>query len=207
MNAADLWADSADVAKNCLEHPFIVGIRDGDLPKSSFSYFIGQDAFFLSAFARGYATAVATAPTEDLMRTFKQLLDGVFDELEMHRSFAAEWDIDLAPEPAPATLAYTDFLQRVAGFEPLGNLCAAMAPCMRLYAHLGQRVAPDTADSSIYHPWVTQYASDEMEELASTLEQLLDTLGGDQDELRSRYRQAMRLELQFFDSAHLATQP
>lgn len=44
-------------------------------------------------------------------------------------------------EPAPATLAYTEFLLATASTGSLAEICAAMTPCMRLYAHLGGAVA------------------------------------------------------------------
>ncbi|RMF65135.1 MAG: TenA family protein, partial [Cyanobacteria bacterium J069] len=63
MNLAEtLWQDNQDLAIACLEHPFVQGIGDGSLDKSKFSKYVGQDAFFLEAFARAYSIAAAKAP-------------------------------------------------------------------------------------------------------------------------------------------------
>ena len=100
----------------------------------------------------------------------------------------------------PATLAYTDFLLAAAGLGGLGVLCAAMAPCSRLYAFLGATLAAGgVADG--YREWVDSYADPAFEELAGTLERLLDRYAGDGPAVRHAYRRAMELELGFFTAA------
>ena len=202
--ASSLWAGCADVAAACLTHPFTTGVADGSLPRAAFAHYVGQDAFFLDAFARAYALCLARSPDRESLLAFKDLLDGVVDETHLHAGYAARWDVDLHPSPTPATRAYTDFLLNVAALEPVGHACAAMTPCMRLYAFLGQQLQPRLDPSSPYAEWVTTYADPAFEELAATLEGLLDRLGGDAAALAARYRTAMDLELAFFTSAHAA---
>lgn len=201
VTARDLWGENQDLARRTREHPFVRGIASGDLPRERFAYYVGQDAFFLEAFARAYALALAKSPDRDGLAAFKALLDGVFEELKLHAGYAARWGIDLTPPPGAATSAYTDFLLSVAALEPVGHITAAMAPCMRLYAYLGQSLAPVLNPSSPYREWVETYSSAEFERLAATLESLLDRYGGDLDRLRAHYRQAMTLEWRFFDAA------
>jgi len=197
-----LWKEHLSSAEAQLAHPFVQGIATGTLPRERFAAYVAQDAWFLDAFARAYALALAKSPDGETLREFADLLVGVLDELELHAGYAARWGVDLRPDPAPATLAYTDFLLRVASLEPAGHAAAAMTPCMRLYAFLGQSLAAGGVDpSSPYREWVETYASDEFEALASRLEMLLDRLGGDESTLRSHYRTAMALEHRFWDAA------
>lgn len=202
--AAALWADNADLAAAALAHPFVRGLADGTLPRGHFAGYVAQDAFFLESFARAYALGVAGSPDRTALDTFADLLAGVRDELRLHASYADQWDIDLANvEPLPATLAYTDFLLAAANRGGVGLICAAMTPCMRLYAHLGQSLAH--AHSETYAQWVATYADPGFEELATALEWLLDTYADDSSELRRTYRRAMRLEVGFFDAACSST--
>lgn len=201
MIAARLWDECLPSAEAQLAHPFVKGMATGTLSADRFAAYIAQDAYFLDAFVRAYALALAKSPDHDSLRSLADLLAGALDELSLHAGYAARWGIDLQPDPAPATLAYTDFLLRVASLEPAGHAAAAMTPCMRLYAFLGQRLLPVTAEDSPYREWVETYASDEFEALALRLESLLDRLGGDGDALRSHYRTAMELEYRFFDAA------
>lgn len=195
-----LWAENADLAGAALVHPFVQGVADGSLPAERFAGYVAQDAFFLESFARGYALGVAHSPDRASLDAFADLLAGVREELRMHTSYAARWGIDLAQvEPLPATLAYTDFLLATASLGGVGPTCAAMTPCMRLYAHLGRSLSADRAGD--YAEWVTTYADPDFEELAATLERLLDQHADDVPAVRTAYRRAMQLEVGFFDAA------
>jgi len=94
-------------------------------------------------------------------------------------------------------------LLATAALRTLGETCAAMTPCMRLYAFLGQSLATEGADGddNPYTAWVRTYAAPEFEALAARLEALLDRYGVDSEDLRSTYRRALSLELAFFESA------
>jgi thiaminase/transcriptional activator TenA len=70
---------------------------------------------------------------------------------------------------------------------------------MRLYAHLGQALAGRAAPE--YAEWVDTYADPGFEELAATLEALLDRLAVDTPSVARAYRRAMELEVAFFDAA------
>jgi thiaminase/transcriptional activator TenA len=198
--ARRLWADNADVAEAALAHPFVRGLADGTLPRDRYSGYLAQDAFFLQAFARGYAMAVVRSPDRPALEAFADLLAGVRAELRLHDAVAAREGIDLsAVEPAPATSAYTDFLLATAATGGLGEICAAMTPCMRLYAFLGRSLAGRSAAS--YAEWVTAYADPDFETLAATLEELLDRYADGGAVVARAYRRAMELELAFFASA------
>ncbi len=200
VTTAELWRRNRDLAEACLNHPFVRGIASGELPRECFQVYVAQDAYFLEAFSRAYALALARCPDREGLVEFKDLLVGVFDELRLHRSYAERWGISLTPEPLPSTSAYCDYLLRTASLEPVGHTAAAMTPCMRLYAFLGQELAPKLATESPYREWVETYSSADMEALASRLEQLLDRYGGDPERLAWLYRRAMELELAFFEA-------
>ncbi|HEX6499697.1 MAG TPA: TenA family protein [Micromonosporaceae bacterium] len=205
--ARRLWQDNADLASAALEHPFVRGLADGTLPRELFAGYIAQDAVFLESFARTYALAIAHSPDRAGLDAFTDLLVGVRDELRMHESYAQRWDVDLSSVTTlPATLAYTDFLLATAALGGVAQICAAMTPCMRLYAYLGTQLA-SRRTSDRYAEWVDTYADPDFEALATTLERLLDRYAGDaaapgDDRLGATYRRAMRLEVAFFDAAY-----
>ena len=196
-----LWDRNRDLAEAANRHIFVQGIASGDLPRATFAYYVGQDAVFLDAFCRAYGLGLAKSPDREGLIAFRELLDGAVDELRLHNGYAARWGVDLQQAADPATAAYTDFLLAVAALEPVGHIAAAMTPCMRLYAYLGQRLAAHTKPESPYREWVETYSSGEFEALARRLEVLLDRYEGDHDRLAVLYRRAMELELRFFDAA------
>jgi thiaminase/transcriptional activator TenA len=197
---ARLWSANADLAADALAHPFIRGLGDGSLDRDIFAGYVAQDAFFLESFARAYALALARSSDTPTLIALAGLVAGVADELGLHNSYAARWGIDMAGvEPSPATSAYTDFLLATAATRGLGVTLAAMTPCMRLYAWLGSSLDAGTAGQ--YAEWVKTYADPAFEGLASQIEGLLDQHADDSPAIGHAYRRAMRLEVQFFDSA------
>lgn len=198
--AGALWKENGDLAEAALAHPFVRGIADGTLDRELFAGYVAQDAFFLDAFARAYALALAHSPDQTSLHAFADLLAGVREELRLHAEYAERWGIDLAAvAPTGATKSYVDFLLARAALADLGLTCAAMTPCMRLYAFLGQAFAG--SERGPYSEWVTTYADDSFEDLAATLERLLDRHAADTPETHETYRRAMQLELAFFTSA------
>jgi len=197
--AAALWAASADQAAAARAHPFVRGLGDGTLALPAFQRYVAQDAVFLESFARAYALALARSRDRATLEAFADLVAGVREELRLHAAYAERWGTVAAAEPLPATSAYTDFLLATAALGDVGETCAAMAPCMRLYAHLGQSL--DAGAAGPYGEWVRTYADPGFEALAATLEALLDRHAQDGPDVRRAYRRAMDLELGVFDAA------
>ncbi len=200
--AKALWVENRDLAHKTLAHPFVQGLRLGSLPLANFQGYIAQDAYFLEAFARAYALALAHSCDQHGLHAFFNLLAGVQEELRLHASYAARWNVDLTNiVPAEATLAYTEFLLSAASLRGVGETCAAMTPCMRLYAFLGQSLASNLVQSeNRYIEWIQTYASPNFEALATQLEALLDRYADDVPAIHTAYRRAMSLELSFFVS-------
>ena len=200
--AKKLWAENEDLAQAALTHPFVQGLRTGNLPRETFQHYIVQDAFFLDAFARAYALALAHSPDQQGIRDFFELLAGVQEELRLHASYAEKWGVSLSDvTPDSATLDYTNFLLGIAFLRGTGETCAAMTPCMRLYAFLGQSLAADIGHvEHQYIEWIRTYSSPDFETLAARLESLLDRYATDTDAVHMAYRRAMTLEVAFFEA-------
>jgi thiaminase/transcriptional activator TenA len=195
-----LWNDSRGDAERILAHGFVRGLGDGSLPAAKFKAYVAQDAWFLEAFARAYALCLANGTSRDDLEAFAGLIAGVVDELKLHAGYAARLGIDMAAvTPIPATTAYVEFLLATARRGLLGETVAAMTPCMRLYAFLGQSLARGPV-APAYAEWVQTYADPGFEALAARLEALLDRHAADTQAVRDNYARAMALEYGFFDA-------
>ncbi len=198
-----MWEGNAEMARACLSHPFVRGIADGTLRLESFKFYVGQDAFFLDSFCRAYALATAKAPDAEAMRSTVRFLEGALEELKLHGSYARRWGIELKPKPAPVTRAYADFLLRVAWSEPFHRILAAMMPCMKLYFYLGCELKPEANPGSPYLDWVKTYSDPMFGELVEEMEGLYDRTAPSLDPTaEENYRNAMELELAFFEQAY-----
>jgi thiaminase/transcriptional activator TenA len=197
-----LWQKNQDLAEACLHHPFVQGICDGTLERRRFAYFVGQDAFFLEAFARAYTLAGVKSPDWDGFCALHRLTKGVLDELRLHGKYAEAWDVDITSvTPTTATRTYTDFVLNTAWSDACGTTVAALSPCMRLYAWLGQSLAATNPADHDYRDWIRTYSDPEIENLAVELEGLTDRYAEDSRKVHDTYRYAMQCELGFFEAA------
>ncbi|MGQ4646395.1 TenA family protein [Lyngbya aestuarii] len=200
--STDLWNSNQDLAQVCLQHPFVQGIATGNLESAKFSYYVGQDAFFLEAFARAYSITAAKAPDWEAFKTFHTLAAGVLQELKLHKSYAAKWGVDLHQiEPASATRRYTDFLMATAWGSDVGLITVAMTPCMRLYRFLGQQLGENGIPEHQYAEWIRTYSDQEFEQLTQQLESLIDKYTNLTASVKSSYRYALLCERDFFETA------
>jgi len=193
-------------------HPMVERLGDGTLDEAPFRYWVCQDYVYLIEYARLFAYGAASAPTLDRMSTFAQLLDETLHtEMELHRGYAAEFDIsekELAEtEPSPTTQAYTDFLIRTAATGSFGDLVAALLPCMWGYNVTGNRLAETgLPDDDRYAEWVETYSGEEFTELTNWCLELMDEVAAeatatDRERYRSLFRTSAKYEYLFWDAA------
>jgi thiaminase/transcriptional activator TenA len=194
------------------EHPMVQGIGDGSLDEDRFRYWVRQDYVYLVAYGRVLAYGAATAPDLERMGRFAELLDGTINtEMDLHRSYAAEFGIDEADleatEPSPTTQAYTDFLVRTAATGTFGDLVAALLPCMWGFAETGERLAEGgLPDHELYADWIRTYSDEDFTDLADWCRNLMDEVAADATEnARERYERhfltSSRYEYLFWDAA------
>lgn len=200
-----LWEENDTLVQQVYHHPFIEALVAATLSKERFSAFLAQDACYLDGYVRAFALGVAKAPDSATMQTFLQLLENTLRELaDIHQQYAQRWGITLETQPQPVTQAYTDFLLHTAYAQDCGSLAVALTPCLRLYAWLGQTLAPRVAPPHPYAAWVQGYASPDFEASAVRLEYLVDRLAADTPTIHHLYRHALTLEWMFFDQAFSA---
>ena len=197
-----LWERNYDLASRSLNTKFVQGIKNGDLPKTKFQEYLAQDYFFLESFARAYGLAVSKSRNQKNIKTLSVLLSGVSEELILHETYAKEWDIDLTTNLiGPATKKYTDFLEEVSLNLSLIEIMSAMTPCMRLYSWLGKKLLNMISDNP-YKEWILTYSDESFDNLAKSLETLIDEYDEsyDIDQINFLYKKAMELELDFFNA-------
>ena len=197
-----LWESNYDLASLSLNTKFVQGIKNGNLPKTKFQEYLAQDYFFLESFARAYGLAVSKSRNKQTIKTLSVLLSGVSEELILHETYAKEWDIDLTTNLIePATKKYTDFLEDVSVNLSLIEIMSAMTPCMRLYSWLGKNLLNMISDNP-YKEWILTYSDKSFDDLAKSLEYLIDEYDDsyDIDKINVLYKKSMELELEFFNA-------
>ncbi len=197
-----LWESNYELASLSLNTKFIQGIKNGDLPRIKFQEYLAQDYFFLESFARAYGLAVSKSRNKENIKILSVLLSGVSEELLLHETYAKEWDIDLTTNfIEPATKKYTDFLEEVSLNLNLIEILSAMTPCMRLYSWLGKNLLNMISENP-YKEWILTYSDQSFDNLAKSLEYLIDEYDDSYDfgQVNFLYKKAMELELEFFNA-------
>ena len=167
-------------------HPFIQGIGLGTVDVERLKYWVRQDYLFLVEYARLFGLAAARAPDLGSLTRFIDLAHSTLGtEMELHRSYAWEFDIspqELEAEPkSPTCQAYTDFLLRTAAVGSYAELVAALLPCMWGFSELGQRLAAQgLPQEERCARWVQMYADPEFAELAGWCRNLVEEVARDQ---------------------------
>jgi thiaminase/transcriptional activator TenA len=209
---ARLRAEATEEWDAFVGHGFVSKLGDGSLPEECFRHYLGQDYLFLIQFARAYGLAVYKSETLEDMRQAAAGMAGILDEMGLHVKYCHDWGLtqaemaDLAE--ARATTTYTRFVLDKGASGDLLDLHVALAPCIIGYAEIGARLkrqnGPGLADNP-FHLWIESYAGADYQALAGAQVAQLDRLmaarggGGRFDGLVSLFRQAVRLETDFWE--------
>lgn len=196
------------------QHPFVTGIGDGTLELEKFKFYVRQDYVFLIDYSRVFALA-ATKPSDlSTMGKFAQLLHETLNvEMSLHKNYAAQFGISQVEleqtRPSAATLAYTSYLLSTAYGGTLGQLVAALLPCMWSYCETGRRLADqgEPEGHPYYAQWIRTYSSQEFWEITQWAMALMDKLAAQSgpDELRrmeEAFITSSRYEYMFWDMAY-----
>ncbi|MFY0760050.1 thiaminase II [Metabacillus dongyingensis] len=157
------------------EHPFVKGIGEGSLSKEKFKYYVMQDSYYLTHFAKVQAFAGAMAP--DLHTTYRMSVhsQGTYEaELSLHQQFSVLLGITDTErkefKPSPTAYAYTSHMYRSVATGNLGEIIAALLPCYWLYYEVGEHLKDCKPGDEVYEKWIATYHGDWFKELV--LEQI-----------------------------------
>jgi thiaminase/transcriptional activator TenA len=194
------------------DHPFVTGIADGTLPLACFRYYVMQDAYYLSQFAK--VQALGAAKAEDLYTSGRMAahVQGTYNaELALHEKFTKLLCITDAEkasfQPAPTAYAYTSHLFRAAYTGHLGDIVAVILPCYWLYWEIGERLKGSNPNEIIYREWIEAYGGEWFGELVQEQIERLDALAeqvteADRERMQQHFVISSRYELLFWEMAY-----
>lgn len=200
----DFWQGS-------FEHPFVKGIADGTLPLDVFRFYVKQDSYYLSHFAKIQSLGAAKAPNLATTKAFAEhALATCEAELSLHELFMnmlGVTDQELTEfQPSPTAYAYVSHMYRCAFTGDLADLLAGLLPCYWLYFEIGERLKDAKPDQPIYDRWIQTYGSEwfaeKVKEQINRMNELAEGLSpARRTELKEHFRKSSYYEWNFWDMA------
>ena len=209
-----LLASAHDLWKSYNEHPFVLGIQNGDLAREKFRFYTIQDYLYLLDYAKVFAIGLSKADDPAVMHTFAQYIVQIMDcEMNVHEGYMAELSITpeelRAAKPALANLSYTAYMRACAEAGGPAEAITAVLACAVSYEHIAREILrrkPDADKHPFYGAWVESYASDAYAQENVVLCELVNKLTADYTEpqlekLCEIFRNCARYEAGFWDMA------
>lgn len=203
--ADSIWEES-------FRHPFIQELTNGTLSFDRFRYYVLQDSYYLSHFAR--VQSLGGAKADDLETTNRLAVhaQGTYQaEMGLHETFAKELGISEEEkavfQPSPTAYAYTSHLYRSALLGDLGMIISSLLPCYWLYYEIGQRFQDYKPGVALYEEWIQTYGSDWFQSLVEEQIERLDQLAEERTEkqreqMKEAFLISSQYELRFWEMAY-----
>lgn len=177
-----LRADEEAAWEAYVNHPFVVAMGEGTLPKAAFQRYLEQDYLFLIHFARAYALAGYKAQALADLNDASAGLDAILSEMDLHVRLCARWGVTQqaleALEEAAECVAYTRFVLDAGLSGDLLDLHGALSPCVIGYGEIGARLATSCGplEAHPYADWIGEYAGAPYQAVAAAAIDRLDRL-------------------------------
>ena len=163
-----LLAATTALWQSYYDHPFVLGIQNGDLDREKFRFYTIQDYLYLLDYAKVFAIGLTKTDDPDVMHVFSQYISQIMDcEMNVHEGYMGELGITKEElrrtPPALANRSYTAYMLVAAHAGGPGKALTAILACAVSYEHIARemlRRRPDADKDAFYGPWVESYASD-----------------------------------------------
>lgn len=201
------WNDIEPIYNEITKLPFIKELMDGSLPYEKFSFYIQQDALYLSDYGRVLTGIASKLRNPKHTASFIHFAsDCIAVENELHKSFVK--DIQPNISPSPSCLLYTSYLLSLLETAPLEVVCAGVLPCFWIYNEVGKYIlANQTEGNNSYQNWINTYEGEEftksVKEAISICDELAEACTKEQQEAMTKaFVMCSKLEWMFWDSAY-----
>jgi thiaminase (transcriptional activator TenA) len=208
----DAWQRIGPIYGAILELPFNRELAAGTLSRERFTFYMLQDASYLSYFARALAVTAARAPDNDALIQFAgSAREAVVVERALHEGFFRQYGISpaeaAAAEPSPTCAHYTHYLLGLGYNAPYEVSVAALLPCFWIYWEVGKHLLGTAAADNPYQDWIDTYAdeafADGVRKVIRIADQIAEAASPTvRDQMFGAFVRASQLEWMFWDSAY-----
>ena len=210
--AQDAWQRIGPLYGAILDLPFNRELAAGTLSRERFTFYLLQDAHYLTYFARALAVTAARTPDNDALIQFAgSAREAVVVERALHEGFFRQYGISAAEaaaaEPSPTCAHYTHYLMAIAHNAAYEIAVAALLPCFWIYWEVGKHLHATAAADNPYQAWIDTYADEAFAEGVKKVIVISDQVAeaaspAVRDQMFRAFVRASQLEWMFWDSAY-----
>lgn len=200
------WKISYPIYLDIRNHPFNLGLMDGTLPFSKFTYYLEQDIVYTPAEAKLEAV-IANKIVEQYQDDFQRyILDAIAYEVEVKRFISSNPNVTITGNVAPATIDYINHYKATI-IKDAAIEVAAVLPCFWFYQELGDYMADNSVENNPYAMWIDSYSDEKFSASVTNIIAIADDLFENatmvvQQQMLNVFNQSAGCEWHFFDDAY-----
>ena len=196
-------------------HPFNQQLRQGILPRDTYTFYLQQDALYLREFSMVLKLLSERFTDRHYALQFRQLSNEMISsELNVHLKY-------LRGEKSPSFFSkqlprlkkipiishYTEHLLHIVKTAPIEVSVASCIPCFWVYNNLGMNRGVSCSENNPYRDWIASYSSERFTTsttlIIQTATQLTDSVCCPllQEQIALSFLNSLRFEFLFFDAA------
>lgn len=206
----NLWQAAEGIYDEIIHHPFNQELAQGILSKERFTFYIQQDALYLTEFARALSIISGRLNHPDLITRFANFSQGaILAEQSLHHYYFDYYNIHPTGKKSPTCQAYTTYLLATVSLESIEEAVAAVLPCFWIYEQVGKHIytlSPGNSNNP-FQAWINTYADEQFAEgvrkAIATTDQLAEqATPALRQAMQNAYVNCSKLEWMFWDSAY-----
>lgn len=186
------------VLQQIIEHPFLVELVNGTLPRDKFDYFNRQDGMYDWRYANSLLKLASKA--------YEPKLKSFLVTAAQHSTGGWKTPVPNEKDQCPSCEAYSNF-EEVAVLESFSGGLAAIAPCYVIYDRVGSWLKEHSVPNNPYQSFIDSYSSPRFmkhaSEMMGTLNIVANQEGGlGREKMLQNYVKSVSYEWQFWNSAY-----
>ena len=214
MLPPDIQAGAVPLLESIYQLPFNQQMATGQLPHEKFLYYLLQDVFYLTDFARALAIVGGRSPSLTLTAQWIELARATIAEQQAQLRYLDEQILQgrmpeqlRQTEPMPACFTYTHYLLATASLASIEEAIASLIPCFWVYYEIGSRMALQLYPQHPYYHWIALYTGADFIQSAQAALALFKQLMQEasptvQQRAYHLFMCSVRLEYVFWDAAY-----
>lgn len=183
---ARLCNEVSHIIPQIYRHPFNQELFAGTLPKTTFNFYLHQDAFYLAKFYQAITMTSHKLVSQEHKQKFKKFSKETFEfERSLHAGYiggcSSSKFFQMKPGIITLTSAASNYSQHLldnARDSPVEVAVASLVPCFWIYNMLGKnmQLRSDANKPNPYRDWIASYSDPAFTESTESIIRILEDL-------------------------------